>query len=95
MSAPAISPAKPRLAFKDEVVTCEKGHKLYVVARNMAPGDAMRPQDLKRISKRAQKPVRKGQTIRQNCDCGACWIRQNPKGAGAQIHFSDGGWRPE
>ena len=93
---PKTTVAAPRqlMAFKGDVITCEKGHKLYRLGRNMLPGDPLKADILKRLTTKAQKP-KDGDPIAKECHCGAPWMRQpEPGKRPAQLHFADGEWRP-
>lgn len=87
--------AAPRqlMAFKGDIVTCEKGHQLYKVKQNVLPGEPIKAKHLQRLTKDAQFP-RNNVAIKTECHCGAPWMRQKPDSQAAQVHFADGEWRP-
>ncbi len=94
MSKTTVAAPRQLMAFKGDVITCANGHQLYKIAKNIVPGESIKAKHLVRLTKKAQKP-KDGDAIAKECHCGAPWMRLKEEGKrAAQVHFSDGEWRP-
>lgn len=69
---------------KGDIVTCENGHELYKIIRDIDYGETMKADQFLPLGDDVQKPENGVQF--EPCKCGAPWYRP------AQIHFKDG-WR--
>lgn len=82
------------IARPDDIITCEKGHPLYRMVRDLSFPGALKVEDVEQISPRAPSPT-EGRKVNPRCSCGAYWFHWMPIGMGqrcVQIHFEEG-WR--
>lgn len=76
------------IAREDDIITCERGHPLYRITRDIEPREMVRAEQFEAIHPKATPPVA-GRTRTPRCPiCGSLWFSLS-----GRIHFEDG-WRP-
>ena len=81
------------IAREDDIVTCERGHPLYRITRDVPHGAQMTASQFEAIHPRAQQPAPLVR-IWANCPmCGTRWMAVGGIYGRRHIHFEDG-WRP-
>lgn len=84
------------IAEAGDIVTCEKGHKLYRMAVDVPRYSPMKAAQFICLTEQAQAPVA-GEKVRP-CVCGADWFQLESNDMGfptgrSRVHFEEG-WRP-
>lgn len=81
------------IAHEDDIVTCERGHPLYRITRDVQAGSVIRSDQFEALHPRAQEP-RPLAVIWPCCPmCGTRWMAVIGLHGYRHIHFEDG-WRP-
>lgn len=81
-------------ATAGELVTCENGHPMYRMTRDVAPGEPpLNPELFEPVADAIPKLRRYTLAYHsERCSCGGTWVRAVPAKGGVEFHFHDG-WR--